>query len=42
MRKIENSETKSSDRPAKDIVIADCDILPVDKPFAVAREDATE
>ena len=40
VRKIESSKTNSSDRPVKEIVIADCDTLPVDKPFAVAKEDA--
>lgn len=42
VRKIESSKTNSSDRPAKDVVIADCDTLPVDKPFPVAKEDAVE
>lgn len=42
VRKIENTQTKASDRPVKDVVIADCDILPVEKPFPVAKEDATE
>lgn len=42
VRKIENTQTKTSDRPVKDVVIADCDILPVEKPFPVAKEDATE
>nr|WBW70095.1 venom protein [Lampona murina] len=41
VRKIENTKTNSSDKPLKDVVIADCDILPVDKPFSVAKEDAT-
>lgn len=42
VRKIENSQTKANDRPAKDVLIADCDILPVEKPFPVAKEDSTE
>ena len=42
VRKIENTQTKASDRPVKDVVIADCDILPVEKPFPVAKEDATD
>lgn len=42
VRKIENTPTKASDRPVKDVIIADCDILPVEKPFPVAKEDSTE
>jgi len=42
VRKMEGTKTKAGDKPEKDVVIADCDILPVDKPFSVAKEDATE
>lgn len=42
MRKIESSKTNTSDRPVKEVVIADSGTLPVEKPFAVAKEEATE
>ncbi|KFM56991.1 Peptidyl-prolyl cis-trans isomerase B, partial [Stegodyphus mimosarum] len=42
VRKIENTKTNSSDRPVKDVIIADCDTIPVEKPFSVTKEDATE
>ncbi|GFY44285.1 peptidyl-prolyl cis-trans isomerase B [Trichonephila inaurata madagascariensis] len=42
VRKIESTKTSSSDRPEKDVKIADCDIIPVEAPFSVAKEDATE
>jgi len=42
VRKIEGTKTKAGDKPEKDVVIADCDTLPVDKLFSVAKEDATE
>jgi len=42
VRKIEQTKTDSRDRPLKDVVIADCNTLPVDEPFAVTKDDATE
>ncbi|XP_054713598.1 peptidyl-prolyl cis-trans isomerase B-like [Uloborus diversus] len=42
VRKIEDTKTSGSDRPVSDVVIADCDIIPVEKPFSVLKEDATE
>ncbi|GBN10346.1 Peptidyl-prolyl cis-trans isomerase B [Araneus ventricosus] len=42
VRKIESAKTSSSDRPEKEVKIADSGTLPVEKPFAVAKEDATE
>jgi len=42
VRKIENIEKGAGDKPAKDVVIADCGSLPVDKPFAVAKEAVKE
>ncbi|CAL1280513.1 unnamed protein product, partial [Larinioides sclopetarius] len=41
VRKIESSKTSSSDRPEKEVKIADSGTLPVEKPFSVAKEDAT-
>ncbi|XP_054159434.1 peptidyl-prolyl cis-trans isomerase B-like [Oppia nitens] len=40
VRKIESTKTKDNDKPDKDVMIADCGILPVTEPFAVAKEDA--
>lgn len=37
MRKIEKMKTGANDRPSKDVAIADCGSLPVDKPFTVKR-----
>lgn len=42
VRKIENTQTDGRDKPAKDVKIADCGIIPVDSPFAVEKTDATE
>lgn len=42
VRKIEASKTDNRDKPAKDVVIADCGTLPVEKPFAVEKADADE
>lgn len=42
VRKIESSKTDSRDRPAEDVVIADCGAETVEQPFGVAKEDATE
>ena len=33
MEKIENTKTGANDRPTSDVVIADCGIIPVEKPF---------
>ncbi|XP_023932176.1 peptidyl-prolyl cis-trans isomerase B-like [Lingula anatina] len=42
VRKIENTSTSQNDRPSKDVVIVDCGVLPLDKPFAVGKGDAAE
>jgi len=42
IRKIEQTPTDSRDRPSKDVVVADCGHIVVDKPFAVSKDDATE
>ncbi|KAI0208146.1 Peptidyl-prolyl cis-trans isomerase B [Lamellibrachia satsuma] len=42
VRKVESTKTGQQDKPAKDVVIADCGSLPVDKPFAVTKESAEE
>ncbi|XP_005104908.1 peptidyl-prolyl cis-trans isomerase B [Aplysia californica] len=42
VRKIENGNTDSRDKPQKEVIIADCGELPVDKPFTVEKEDATD
>ena len=41
MRKVENTKTDGRDKPAKDIVIADCGAEVVEEPFAVSKDDAT-
>ena len=38
VKKIEGTKTDSSDRPLKDVVIANSGVLTVEKPFPVARE----
>jgi len=38
VRKIENVDKGANDKPSKDVVVADCGSLPVDTPFAVAKE----
>jgi peptidyl-prolyl cis-trans isomerase B (cyclophilin B) len=40
VRKIENTQTKGSDRPEKDVVIAKSGHEVVDVPFSVHRDDA--
>jgi len=40
IRKIGNTETNHSDRPKKDVVIADCGVIPVETPFSVTKSDA--
>lgn len=42
VRKIENVEKGSGDRPAKDVVIADCGSIPVDTPFSVEKAPVKE
>lgn len=42
VRKIESTKTGGQDRPAKDVVIAECGSLPVDEPFVVSKSDATD
>lgn len=39
---MEKASTDNRDKPSKDIIIAECGIIPVDKPFPVAKTDATE
>jgi len=38
VHKIENTKTGAQDRPAKDVVIADCGVLDVDPKLAVDRK----
>ncbi|KAL1782565.1 peptidyl-prolyl cis-trans isomerase B [Sigmodon hispidus] len=38
VRKVENTKTDSRDKPLKDVVIADCGKIEVEKPFAIAKE----
>ena len=42
VRKIEQTSTDARDKPSKDVVIADCGSLPVEKPFSVEQADADE
>jgi len=42
VRMIENTDKGANDKPVKDVVIADCGSIPVDKPFAVAKEPVKE
>jgi len=42
VRKIENTKTNSRDKPERDVVIARCGTLPVDKPFEVPKAPAEE
>ncbi|XP_060832158.1 peptidyl-prolyl cis-trans isomerase 5 [Bombus pascuorum] len=42
VRKIENVNTDTRDRPTKDVVIADCDAEIVAEPFSVSKESATD
>eukprot|EP00062_Callorhinchus_milii_P002596 gi/632938916/ref/XP_007906893.1/ PREDICTED: peptidyl-prolyl cis-trans isomerase B [Callorhinchus milii] len=36
--KIEHAKTDAKDKPLKDIIIADCGVIEVEKPFAIAKE----
>ncbi|XP_078388578.1 peptidyl-prolyl cis-trans isomerase B-like [Cetorhinus maximus] len=38
VKKIEASKTDSRDKPLKDVVIADCGKIEVEKPYAIAKE----
>ncbi|XP_038275601.1 peptidyl-prolyl cis-trans isomerase B [Dermochelys coriacea] len=38
VRKVENTKTDSQDKPLKDVTIADCGTIEVEKPFAIAKE----
>nr|XP_032647078.1 peptidyl-prolyl cis-trans isomerase B [Chelonoidis abingdonii] len=38
VRKVENTKTDSRDKPLKDVTIADCGTIEVEKPFAIAKE----
>lgn len=38
MRKVESTKTDGRDKPLKDVIIADCGKIEVEKPFAIAKE----
>uniref|UniRef100_UPI00398EC851 peptidyl-prolyl cis-trans isomerase B-like n=1 Tax=Pristiophorus japonicus TaxID=55135 RepID=UPI00398EC851 len=38
IQKVEASKTDGRDRPLQDVVIADCGVIEVDKPYAIAKE----
>ncbi|KAG8440336.1 hypothetical protein GDO86_006184 [Hymenochirus boettgeri] len=38
VRKIESTKTDARDKPLKDVVIADCGKIEVEKPYAIAKE----
>jgi peptidyl-prolyl cis-trans isomerase B (cyclophilin B) len=38
---MESTKTDGRDKPAKDVVIADCGAEVVEEPFAVSKDDAT-
>ncbi|KAM3828052.1 peptidyl-prolyl cis-trans isomerase B [Vipera latastei] len=38
VRKMESTKTDSRDKPLKDVIIADCNVIEVEKPFAIAKE----
>jgi len=40
VRKVESTKCDSRDKPEKDVIIADCGILPVAEPFGVTKDDA--
>jgi len=40
VRKIESTKTDARDKPSQDVLIADCDTLPVTEPFPVSKDDA--
>lgn len=38
VRMVESTKTDSRDKPLKDVIIADCGKIEVEKPFAIAKE----
>ncbi|XP_012500313.1 PREDICTED: peptidyl-prolyl cis-trans isomerase B [Propithecus coquereli] len=38
VRKVESTKTDSRDKPLKDVIVADCGKIEVEKPFAIAKE----
>jgi len=42
VKSIESNKTGAQDRPVKEVVIADCGVLPLDKPFNVEDKDSTD
>lgn len=38
VRKVESTKTDGRDKPLKDVTIADCGKIEVEKPFAIAKE----
>lgn len=38
VRKVESTKTDSRDKPLKDVIIVDCNVIEVEKPFAIAKE----
>ncbi|XP_053207413.1 peptidyl-prolyl cis-trans isomerase 6-like [Panonychus citri] len=42
VRKIESTKTSSGDKPVESVVISDSGVLPVEEPFSVTKDDATE
>lgn len=42
VRKIENTKTDGRDKPAQDVVIADCGTIDVPEPFSTDKADAEE
>lgn len=38
VRKVEGTKTDGRDKPLKDVIIADCGKIEVEKPFAIAKE----
>ncbi|CAM5087194.1 peptidyl-prolyl cis-trans isomerase B [Chelonia mydas] len=38
VRKVEQTKTDAQDKPLKDVTIADCGTIEVEKPFAIAKE----
>ena len=42
VRQIEGVATDGHDKPTRDVVVAACGVLPVETPYAVAREEARD
>ncbi|XP_069480794.1 peptidyl-prolyl cis-trans isomerase B [Ambystoma mexicanum] len=38
VKKIENTKTDGRDKPLKDVIVADCRVIVVEKPYAIAKE----